>query len=220
MKKEFYDEIYRSAREYIAYLREHPEELSGDVRNSAINLLADFCNALGFSEHSAWGVSWKILKRHSENDAEPYETITRKLTPQESAQFVGNVILNGGANEMLKLVFGIKPATPYDTENARIYVGTDSTAERADQKGVLALGSNQAVARMDSGYPQVPAGGRTAIVQATFGDSAANFEWNEVSLTNGQGGSSVALNRKQANMGTKNGGVWTVRLEVSIVEVS
>lgn len=207
MQDNFIEKIYNDARKQIEFYYEHPDQLTEDVRDKLKALYSVLNKALNYSEHSAWGVKWTIEKR--EHEGTPIlETVS------------GNIILNGGANEMLKLVFGISPSTPYDAANARIYVGSDSTAERADQKGVIALGGNQASANLDSGYPQVAEGGRTAIVRATFGDSAANFPWNEVSLTNGQGSSAIALNRKQASMGTKNGGVWTVQLEVSIVDVA
>ena len=212
--------IYEAAREYIAYLTEHREEMTEDIRKQAMSLYSSLCNALGMSEHSGWGVKWTLFKRHNEDDVEPYEVIEGKRELVPAGTFFGNIILDGGANQMLKLIFGIKPSTPYDNANARIFVGSDSTPERADQRGILAMGSQQASAAMDSGYPQVSPGGRTAVARATFGNSAANFAWNEVSLMNGQGGPAVALNRKQAEMGVKSGGVWTVQLEVSIVEVS
>lgn len=207
MQGNFIEKIYDEARNQIEFYRNHPEQITDEIRSKFEAMYSMLTKALNYSEHSAWGVKWTIEKREHEG-APILETVS------------GNIILNGGANEMLKLVFGVKPSTPYDATNARIYVGSDSTAERADQKGVLALGSNQASAKLDSGYPQVPADGRTAVVRATFGETVANFAWNEVSLVNGQGGGAIALNRKQASMGTKNGGVWTVQLEVSIVEVS
>ncbi len=199
--------IYEEARKKLDYLSAHPEEVTDDLYETLMGVYDKLCKALGISEHSAWGVKWKIEKRKVANEP-VFETVT------------GNTILNNGANEMLKLIFGMKPATPYDSTHARIVVGSDSTTERADQTGVIASGSNKADAALDSGYPKVEPGSRTAVVRATFGNSVANFNWNEVSLTNGQGSGAVALNRKQANMGTKNGGVWTVQLEVSVVEVA
>ncbi len=204
MNKDFANSIYDGVRERLAYLAAHPEEVTDDVKDNLMSIYNKLCKALGVSEHSAWGVKWTIEKRDKAN-APILETVT------------GNIILNGGANEMLKLVFGVGSPTAYDASHARIVVGSDSTAERADQTGVIALGSNKADSALDGGYPKVD--GRTATVRATFGEGVANFPWNEVSLVNGQG-SAVALNRKQTNMGTKSGGVWTVQLEVSIVEVA
>ncbi len=204
--KKFTENMYNEMRECIAYLTAHPEKVTDDIREKAKALYANLTKMLQYSEHSAWGVKWTIEKRNRFNEPMPYETIG------------GNIILNGGANEMLKLVFGVGAPTAYDATHGRIAVGSDSTAERATQSGVIAQGSNKAMAALDSGYPKVQ--DRTATVRATFGESAANFPWNEVSLVNGQGGEAIALNRKQATMGTKNGGVWTVQLEVSIVEVA
>lgn len=192
---------------YMRYLADHPEAVTDKTEESLNRMYADLCKVCGLSEHSAWGVKWKIEKRQA-SGAPILETVT------------GNVILNGGANEMLKLIFGIKPSTPYDSANARIVVGSDDTAENASQKGVLAIGMNRAEAAIDSGYPKVEPGSRTGVIRATFGESVANFAWNEISLMNGQGGGAIALNRKQAKMGTKNGGVWTVQLEVSVVVVN
>lgn len=163
---------------------------------------------MNFSEHSAWAVEWTVEKWHSIEEKlagiAPYETVT---TGQ-------NIILDGGANEMLKIICGTG-GTAYNTTNAKIYVGTDTTSENASQTGVIAQGGNKAYANMDSGYPKVD--GRTATFRASFSEGEANFAWNEASITNGTGVGSVAMNRKVSTMGTKSGGTWTLQLTISLV---
>ena len=214
------NEIYDDARELVKFYTKHPEMMTDSIKAKINELYSAICEKKGLSEHSGWGVKWTLEKRHNETDAAPYETMSGNFTPDQSMVFVGNVILNTGANEILKLICGDSSANAYSNTNAKIFVGTDSTPESPEQTGVIAAGSNRAFAAMDSGYPQVSSEGRTAIFRATFGDSVANFEWNEVSLTNGSGSGAVSLNRKQINMGTKNGGSWSMQLEVSVVNVA
>lgn len=219
-KKEISNFLFEGYRSDLKKLREHPEYMQNPaIRNFLKEVYAELCKTLGLSEHSAWGVKWKIEKRNKVGDATPYEVMSGKLPCDEAMEVVGNIILNGGANEMLKLICGLPDATPYDNANARIIVGTDTTAEDPEQTGVIAQGGSRAIAAMDSGYPKVAVGSRTATWRATFGDSAANFAWAEMGLANGASSSAISLNRKRADMGTKNGGVWSVELSVSIVEV-
>ena len=210
--------VYKAMLSHLKRLRENPELIDESEEEFLKMVYSEICRTMGLSEHSAWGAKWKIEKRHSA-DEKPYETIEQNLDEKETMEVVGNIILNGGANEMLKLICGLPDATAYSNTNARIAVGTDTTTESPEQTGVIAQSINKAVSTMDSGYPTVTPGGRTAKWRATFGDSAANFAWAEMALVNGASSSAIALNRKRSDMGTKNGGVWSVELTVSIVEV-
>jgi hypothetical protein len=134
------------------------------------------------------------------------------VAPYEVLHDCQNIILDGGANEMLKLICGTG-GTAYSTSNTKLYVGTSSTAESASQTALVATGSNLASASMDSGYPIVS--GRAATFRASFDENTANFDWKEAGISNG----SVFLNRKVANMGTKNGGVWTLQMTVNILSM-
>ena len=120
------------------------------------------------------------------------------------------------ADEMLKLIGGVAGATAYSAANAKIYVGSDSTAEAASQTGVIAT-TNKAYAGMDSGYPSVS--GRTIVFRASFDDASANFAWNEAAITNGSGAGAIAMNRKVSALGTKTTGTWTLQLTISLTSV-
>lgn len=200
--------VYEKMLETLSKMKEHPENVS-DVEKAILKkIYFDLCKSLNFSEHSAWAVEWTVEKWHSLEEkmagVKPYEVVS---TGQ-------NIILDGGANEMLKIICGTG-GTVYNATNAKIYVGTDTTSENASQTGVIASGGNKAYANMDSGYPKVD--GRTATFRASFSDGEANFAWNEASITNGTGVGSVAMNRKVSTMGTKSGGTWTLQLTISLV---
>lgn len=200
--------VFKMMEEILSNMKENPDSITEQDKNFLKRIYFDLCKSLKFSEHSAWAVEWCVEKWHSMEEklsgALPYETV-------KSGQ---NIILNAGATEMLKLICGTG-GTAYNTSNAKIYVGTDTTAENASQTGVIAQSSNRAYANMDSGYPKVD--GRTATFRASFGDDSANFAWNEASVTNGTGVGSVAMNRKVSTMGTKSGGTWTLQITISLV---
>jgi hypothetical protein len=63
---------------------------------------------------------------------------------------------------------------------------------------------------MESGYPTSTS--QKATFKASFGDTEANYTWNEWVVK--QGASGKCLNRKVDALGTKSSGTWT--LEVSI----
>lgn len=204
-KKNFTYELFSNL---LKEMNAHPEKVTDEDRSFLKNLYSQLCKALNYSEHSVWCVKWVIEKWNSMEEklsgVAPYEVVTDSQ----------NIILDAGANEMLKLICGTG-GTSYSNANAKIYVGNNSTAENASQTGVIASGSERAYANMDSGYPVVD--GRTVTFRATFGDGSANFVWNEASVTNGTGVGSIALNRKVSAMGTKNGGTWTLQMTVSVV---
>lgn len=189
------------------------ENLTDAQKEQLKSLRATLNRALAFSEHVAWEVRWRVEKFRSKNlenvlfsGEQPYEVCTD----------VQNIILDTGANEMLKLIGGIAGATAFSAANARIYVGSDSTAEAASQTGVVAV-TNKAVAAMDSGYPSVS--GRAIVFRASFDDATANFAWNEAAITNGTGTGAIAMNRKVASLGTKTTGTWTLQLTISLTSV-
>lgn len=200
--------VFESMQETLRNMKAHPENVTEEERSLLKKIYFDLCKSLDYSEHSAWAVKWVVDKWHSMEEKlsgiAPYETVT----PSQ------NIILNTGANEMLKLISGTG-GTAFSNANSRIYVGSSSTPENAAQTGIQATGDNRAFASLDSGYPVVD--NRTITYRATFGESAANFQWNEVAITNGDGASSVSMNRKVSQMGTKVNGVWTVQVTISVV---
>lgn len=207
MKNKLTTALVEKMNEVLDNMKNNPESVTEHDRELLSNLYSKICKSLGISEHSRWEVQWKVEKwldsaRHLAGFA-----------PDEVVCDCQNIILDTGAEEMLKLITGTG-GTQYSNANAYIYVGDSSTAEQASQSGVLAS-TNKAGAKMDSGYPTVE--GRQAVFRASFGDSQANFAWREISITNGSGASSIAMNRKVASLGTKVTGTWSVQVTVSLV---
>lgn len=185
----------------------NPDKMTDDDRNALERLYSALCKAVGISEHTQWRVTWEVRK---------WADTARKLAgfePDEIVYDTQNIVLDSGANEMLKLITGTG-GSAFSAANSYIYVGTDSTAENSAQTGVLASGSNRAYARLESGYPIVE--GRQMIFQAAFGDSEANFAWNEAAIANGIGSGAVAMNRKVQSLGTKVTGTWSLRITISL----
>lgn len=185
----------------------HPEAVTQDDIQNMESLYSKLCRCLGISEHSQWRVEWKVDK---------WFDTARKIAgfgPDEVVTASQNIVLDTGANEMLKLISGTG-GTEFNAANSIIYVGNDSTAENASQTGVIATGANRAYALMDTGYPVVT--GRQMIYRASFGDTSANFQWNEASIMNGTGVNAVSMNRKVANLGTKASGTWTLQITISL----
>lgn len=199
--------LYQKMSDVLESMKNNPDSVTEHDRDLLGNLYSKLCKGLGISEHSQWRVEWKVEK---------WFDTARKLAgfdPDEIAYDTQNIILDVGANEMLKLITGTG-GTQYSNRAAYIYVGDNNTAEKANQTGVIAA-TNKAYANMDSGYPTVDS--RQMVFRASFGDSQANFQWNEVSITNGTGVGAVAMNRKVANLGTKTTGTWTIQVTVSLV---
>ncbi len=193
-------------RDLLKKFKENPEMMDDNDRENLKLLYKDLCKASNISEHLQWRIEWQIEKWKSTADK------LAGVAPYEIVRDGQNVVLDNGANEILKLITG--SGTAYNSTNAMIYVGTDNTPENAAQTGVIATGANRSVASMDSGYPSVS--GRTAIFRASFGEDTANFIWNEASITNGTGAGSIAMNRKVSAMGTKNGGTWTMQITLTL----
>lgn len=210
-KKNLATQIYEKMKAYLDTMQEHPEMVTEDDTNRLNDLYSRLCKTLGISEHSQWRVEWRLEK---------WADTARKLSgfaPDEVLCDVQNIVLDNGANEMLKLITGTG-GTAYNAANSYIYVGTDTTPENASQSGVLATGSNRAYAAMDTGYPVV--NGRQMVYRASFGDTAANFEWNEASIVNGTGANAIAMNRKVASLGRKTTGTWTLQITVSLTSTT
>lgn len=200
--------LYNKISKVLDNMKNNPDSVTDHDKDLLNSLYSKICKSLGISEHSQWRVEWRVDK---------WFDTARKLAgfePDEIAYDTQNIILDNGANEMLKLITG-QGGTQFSEANSYIYVGTNNTAESSSQTGVIATDSNRASAAMDSGYPSVD--GRQMVYRATFGDSQANFAWREVAITNGTGVGSIAMNRKVANLGTKETGTWTVQVTVSLV---
>lgn len=188
-------------------MKNNPDKVTESDRNALEKLYSSLCKAMGISEHSQWRVEWRVDK---------WFDTARKIAgfaPDETAVETQNIILDTGANEMLKLITGTG-GTAFSAANSYLYVGTDSTAENAAQTGIIATGNNRAYATLDAGYPTVT--GRQMVYRASFGDDQANFAWNEASIANGIGTNAVSMNRKVSSLGTKTTGTWTLQISISL----
>jgi hypothetical protein len=125
----------------------------------------------------------------------------------------GNLLLDEGIEELFKLLTG-DTATAYSEANARLGVGNGTAAANRVQTALQ--GGSTAYQAMDTGYPVVGATADHKVTfQATFGEAAANFAWEECTVDNGAA-AGMNLNRKVATLGTKSGGSWQLTLEISL----
>ena len=204
---------YKAISAMLERAAENPEGLNDAQKEQLKSLRALLNKALAFSEHVAWEVHWRVEKFLSKTLE---DVLSSGEKPYEVCSDVQNIILDTGANEMLKLIGGVSGATAFSAANAKIYVGSDATAEAASQTGVLAT-TNKAFAAMDAGYPSVS--GRTIVFRASFDDSSANFAWRESAVTNGSGVGAISMNRKVSSLGTKVTGTWTLQITISLTSV-
>lgn len=204
---------YKTISAMLERAAENPEGLNDAQKEQLKSLRALLNKALAFSEHVAWEVHWRVEKFLSKTLD---DVLSSGEKPYEVCTDVQNIILDTGANEMLKLIGGVSGAVAFSAANAKIYVGDDATAEAASQTGVLAT-TNKAYAAMDTGYPSVS--GRTIVFRASFDDSSANFAWRESAVTNGSGVDAISMNRKVSSLGTKVTGTWTLQITISLTSV-
>lgn len=126
----------------------------------------------------------------------------------------GNLLLNTGAAVIWEALTAGTHGL-YDNSNARIGVGTSSTAEADTQ---TALQGTTAFQGMDVGFPNITGTGNDTVeFQSVFGTSDGNIAWNEFGVDNGAV-ELVLLNRKVSAQGTKAmGQTWTVKISIQAV---
>lgn len=205
----FKDIIKKAALERIRYLEKNPDKVTEEDQKILEKIYSSLCKVMGISESGKWCINWTVEKF---KDRAAYES----GTPYETRVAAQNVILDNGANYMLKIIGGIDEAVPFSNKNAMIGVGKDSTPENASQTKLQ--DSSAFYKKVESGYPQVS--GRTIVYKATFDTSEANFAWNEFSIVNGDGVGGVALNRKVQSLGTKVTGIWSLQITISVTSNS
>lgn len=206
------DDIYGRMSAMLDKMAQNPDSVTEADKTNLNALYSKLCKAMGISEHSQWAVQWRVQKWF---DAARHKA---GFEPDEVAISSQNIILDGGANEMLKLITGTG-GTAYAQGNSYIYVGTDSTAEKSGQTGILSSSKTKGTDYDYASVTSVVVNGRQATYQATFGETAANFAWSEASITNGTGVGNIAMNRKVDNLGTKNGGIWTLQIIINLTSV-
>lgn len=149
---------------------------------------------------------WRITRFASEADAAARRAYSESVVD-------GNLLLNAGITEMLKLVIGDGSAIAFNAANARLGVGDSTAAEAAGQTDLQAS-TNKLFKGMVASYPQVS--GQTMSFRASFGAAEANFDWREFSVDNG-GTGLKRINRKVSSQGTKaSGQVWELQLNITL----
>lgn len=125
-----------------------------------------------------------------------------------------NLLLNEGIQYLLDIIIGAEGSpTLWDSSNARVGVGDDTTAASAAQTDLIAA-SNKDYTSMDATYPQ--RSGQTIIFRGTFGDGYAEYAWEEYVVDNGAV-SGKTLNRKVESKGTKGSGEsWSLTVEITL----
>jgi hypothetical protein len=159
-----------------------------------------------------WKCRYRLEKREGDINAakSPEERLAflEDTRPYEVIEGEGNCLLNTGIDEMWDLIAG-DSANHFDNSNAQIGVGDSDTAADPSQTDLQAA-TNKTYKGMEGGYPTSTS--QKATFKASFGDSEANYTWNEWVVK--QSTSAKCLNRKVDALGTKSSGTWT--LEVSI----
>jgi len=157
-----------------------------------------------------WLCRYRLSKYRQ--DITPYRgkeaAFHERFQPYEVIEGEGNCLLNAGIDEMWDLICG-GSANHFSNTYAQVGVGDSTTTTNATQTDLQAA-TNKTYKGMESGYPTST--DQKATFKASFGDSEANYAWNEWVVK--QSSSGKCLNRKVESLGTKSSGTWT--LEVSI----
>lgn len=166
-------------------------------------------------EQANWFCRYRLSKYHE--DIEPYRGREREFhelfTPYEVKEGDGNCLLNSGIDEIWDLVTGVVSGADhiFDNTHAQIGVGDSTTAADATQTDLQAT-TNKTYKGMESGYPTST--NQKVTLKASFGDSEANYTWNEWVAK--QSTSGKCLNRKVENLGTKSSGTWTLEVDITL----
>lgn len=134
-------------------------------------------------------------------------------SPYEVVETDPNLLLTAGVTNLWNLAANIGTPTPWSNANARIAIGTGTTAAAA---GNTALQTETAGARqpMVTGYPQVSA--NVITFQSSYSTSVANVNWREMGIVNAATGG-IFLNRLVGDWGTKvNSATWVATLTISL----
>lgn len=164
-------------------------------------------------ERAVWLCRYRLSKyrqdigAHRGREAEFHKS----FKPYQVIEGEGNCLLNAGINEMWDLITGQVSGAGHIFDNAAATIGVGDSSTAADPSQTdLQAASNKSYQGMEDGYPTSTS--QKATFKASFGDSEANYAWNEWVVK--QATSAVCLNRKVESLGTKSSGTWT--LEVSI----
>lgn len=160
------------------------------------------------ADSASWGIEATVRRWDSTSSFEA------GAEPDSCDTYTGNMLLNAGISRLGSLLVGAG-GTAFNAANSRLGVGDGSAATSAGQTDLQ--GSSKYFQLVDS----VSWSGQSGSWTATFGSSAANFDWQEWAIDNGSSSGSTAvsplLNRKAVAMGTKvSGSTWTLTVTVTI----
>jgi hypothetical protein len=137
----------------------------------------------------------------AEKGVKPYETIVGDY----------NAMVDNGINLALLLLVG-GGGTAFNTSNARLGVGSSSTAWSTSQADLVTPIVRQP---MQSGtYPQT--GTKIMTFKSDFAGATGDGSWQEWGTFNSSSGVTM-LQRKVENLGTKSGGTWTLTTTFGLV---
>jgi hypothetical protein len=132
-----------------------------------------------------------------------------RATPYEVVESEPNLLLTAGVTRMWNLVTGAG-GTAYNATNARIAVGSGTTAAAAGQTALVTEIGRQVV----DGTPTVS--GNTVTFLATFGTGSSNAAWQEIGITD-SASAGTFLNRLVNNFGTKTlSASWVASMAISL----
>ncbi len=154
-----------------------------------------------------WHCRWELRKWHGRGAHE-----ATAAPPAEVVAGEGNLLTTGGASALWAALTG-GAGTAFSSANAHLGVGDSSAAESAAQTDLQAA-TNKQRKGMQPGYPAL--NGNQVTFRSLFGQSDANFSWNEWGLFNSAGGGTM-LNRKVQSLGTKtSSATWQFTVTLSL----
>jgi hypothetical protein len=165
-------------------------------------------------DSAQWKCRYRLEKREGDinacNSPQARLAFLEDTSPYEVIEGEGNCLLNSGIDEIWDLVTG-DSADHFDNSNAQLGVGDDNTAADPTQTDLQAA-TNKTYKGMEDGYPTSTS--QKATFKASFGDSEANYAWNEWVVKHETSGK--CLNRKVDALGTKSSGTWTLEVNITL----
>lgn len=134
----------------------------------------------------------------------------RGVRPFEIVQGDYNAMVDNGINALLLLLVG-GGGTAYNNANARLGVGSSTTAWATTQTDLVTILSKQA---MKATYPTT--GTKKQTFQSDFTGAVGDGAWQEWGIFNSATANTGMLSRKVESLGTKSGGTWTLTVDFSL----
>jgi len=151
--------------------------------------------------------------RAKELDTELRNAFRAEVTPFETLEWSGNLLVNCGIIEMLELLMGAA-GTVYSNANAFLGAGDSNAAAAATQTDLQAA-VNKTYKAMNGGFPSIAA--QTITFQSDFAIGDAQYAWEEAATFNGNTPpGDEMLNRVVQSLGTKGAAVWTLSMAITI----